>query len=674
MTTITVLLIIIAFFIALIITVFQYFFKSTNEGKVKYWLSLLRFLSIFLILIVLINPSVNKTSYQLVKPKLFVAIDNSQSIKFNKNDSTVTSLLNQVENSKQLNSKFDISYYSFGDKIKVLDTLTFSEKATNLSLPLETFSEITSVPKSPIILISDGNQTTGTLDYTNIKNIVFPVIVGDTATFEDIKISNVNVNATTNIDNNFPVEIFINYDGKQPITKKLTIYNGKKLVFSKEINLTRTDNSKNLLIYLKAAQKGNQYFKATIEPIKNEKNMLNNTAYFSIKVIDNPTKIAIISTIKHPDIGALKNAIESKKQFKISLINNLNKNIKIYDYQLFILYQPGIKFNTVFKQINNFNKNYFIISGLHTNWNYLNKAQNYFTKNDLQKSEKFECFLNKNYSKFNVKNIDFTNFSPLTSNFGDFKFNQSYQTLLFKKINGIETKQPLLATLNDGNRKVALLSGEDLWRWRMQSFAKNKTFINFDNFIASLIQYLSGEKTKNNIKVTAKPIYSNNENIEISAIYFNENFQIDTRNKIWLTLFDEHQKQIKKIPFTVNENQYKVFISNLKSGNYWYAISDKNQHIYYKSNFKITNFNIEKQFQNSNTKNLAVLAKNTNGKLIYPNELEYLITNLVNNDNYQVIQNKVKINESLINYKWILFLIALFLSVEWFVRKYIGKM
>ncbi|MDX1828132.1 MAG: VWA domain-containing protein [Lutibacter sp.] len=674
MTTITVLLIITAFFTALIITVFQYFFKSKNEGKVKYWLSLLRFLSVFLILIVLINPSINKTSYQLVKPKLFVAVDNSQSIKFNKNDSIVTSLIKQVKNSKQLNSKFDINYYSFGDKIKVLDSLTFKEKATNLSLPLETFSEIAPISKSPIILISDGNQTAGTLDYTNIKNTVFPVIVGDTTTFEDIKISNVNVNATTNIDNNFPVELFINYDGKLSVTKKLTIYNGKKLVFSKEISLTRTDNSKNLLIYLKAAQKGNQYFKATIEPINNEKNKLNNTAYFSTKVIDNPTKIAIISTIKHPDIGALKNAIESKKQFKITLTNNLNKNINISDYQLYILYQPDVKFNAIFNKINNLNKNYFIISGLHTNWNYLNKAQNYFTKNDLQKSEKFECFLNEDYSKFNVKNIDFTNFSPLTSNFGNFKFNQSYQTLLFKKINGIETKQPLLSTLNDGNRKVALLSGEGLWRWRMQSFAKNKTFINFDNFIASLIQYLSGEKTKNSIKVTAKPIYNTNEKVEISAIYFNENFEIDTRNKIWLTLFDEHQKQIKKIPFTVNEDQYKVFISNLKSGNYWYVISDKNQHIYYKNNFKITNFNIEEQFQNSNTKNLAVLAKNTNGKLIYPNELGDLITNLVNNDNYQVIQNKVKINESLINYKWILFLIALFLSVEWFVRKYIGKM
>lgn len=674
MTTITVLLIITAFFIALIITVFQYFFKSKNEGKVKYWLSLLRFLSVFLILIVFINPSINKASYQLVKPKLFVAIDNSQSIKFNKNDSIVKSLVKQVENSKQLNSKFDISYYSFGNKVRALDSLTFSENNTNLVLPLKVFSEITPVTHSPIILFSDGNQTTGTLDYTNIKNNVFPVIVGDTTTFEDLKISTVNVNTTTNIDNNFPVEIFINYEGKLSITKKLAIYNSKKKVFSKEINLSRTNNSKNLLIYLKAEQKGNQYFKATIESIKKEKNKLNNTAYFSTRVIDNPTKIAIVSSINHPDIGTLKNAIENKKQFKVSLINNLYKNIKINDYQLFILYQPDLKFNTIFKQIKNFNKNYFIISGLHTDWNYLNKVQSYFIKSDLQKSEKFECFLNDDYSKFNIKNIDFTNFSPLLSNFGDLNFNQPYQTLLFKKINGIKTKQPLLATLSDGNRKIALLSGEGIWRWRMQSFAKNKTFINFDNFIASLIQYLSGERRKNSIKVTAKPIYHTNENIEISAIYFNENFEVDTRNKIWLTIFTGQHEQIKRVPFTVNQNQYKVSVSDLKPGIYNYLISDKNQHVYYKNKFKITNFNIEEQFQNSNSKNLTVLAKNTSGKLIYPNDFKSLITSLVNNGKYQVVQNKIKINESLINYKWILFLIALFLSTEWFVRKYIGKM
>jgi len=670
---ITVLLIIIAFFIALIITVFQYFFKSNKEGKVKYWLSLFRFLSIFLILMVFINPSVKKTSYQLVKPKLFVAIDNSQSIKFNKNNSIVNSLVKQVENNTQLNSKFNVTYFSFGDKIQILDSLSFNENATNLALPLETFSEIDSVSKSPIILISDGNQTTGALDYTNYKNIVYPIIVGDTSTFEDIKISNVNVNATTNIDNNFPVEIFINYDGKLSVTKKLNIYSGKKLVFSKEINLSSANKAQNLLIYLKAEKKGNQYFTAIIEAIKNEKNKLNNKVYFSTKVIDNPTKIAIISAIKHPDIGSLKKAIESKKQFRVAFINNLDKDIKYDEYQLFILYQPSVELNTIFGKINNFNKNYFIISGLHTDWNFLNTAQNYFTKNNLQKSEKFECFLNEDYSKFIIQDIDFSSFSPLMSNFGDFTFNQAYEVLLFKRINGIKTRQPLLTTLSDDNQKIALLSGENIWKWRMQSFAKNKSFLNFDNFIANLIQYLAAKNSKNSIKVTAKSIYHSNESIIISAIYFNENSEIDTRSKIWLTIFDEQHEQIKKIPFTVNQSQYKVSVSNLKPGIYKYIISDKNQHVYYKNNFKITNFNIEEQFQNSNSKNLSILAKNTNGKLIYPNELDDLIKNLINNGNYQVIQNKVKINESLINYKWILFLIALFLSTEWFVRKYIGK-
>ncbi|MCF6181353.1 VWA domain-containing protein [Lutibacter sp.] len=674
MNTKTALFIIIAFCIALLLAVFQYIFKSKNEGKVKYWLSLLRFLSVFLILVVFINPSINKISYQIVKPKLFVAIDNSQSIKFNNNDAIVTNLVKQVKNNKLLNSKFDINYYSFGDKVSVLDSLTFNGATTNLSLPIQIIPETDLISKTPIVLITDGNQTEGSLDYTSYKNAIYPIIVGDTSTFEDIKISNVNVNTTTNINNNFPVELFVNYDGKLPIHKKLTIYNNKKLVFNKRIDLSKTNTTINLLIYLKADKEGNQYYTAEIEALKNEKNRLNNKVYFSTKVIDNPIKIAIISTINHPDIGALKEAIESKKQLKVDLIINLDKDIEYKDYQLFIIYQPTVKVNEIFKQINNLNKNYFIISGLHTNWNYLNSAQNYFTKKDLQNSEKFECFLNTDYSKFFVKNLDFSSLPPLISNFGKFTFNQPYETLLYKKINGIKTNQPLLVTLNDNNRKIALMSGENIWKWRMQSFAKNKSFLNFDNFIANLIQYLSSKNSKNRLKVTAKSIYYLNESIEVSATYFNENSEIDVRNKLWLTLYNKQHKFIKKIPFTVNQNQYKVNVSNLDTGVYHYVISDKSQTVYYKNSFKITAFNLEKQFKNSNYKNLQIIANNSSGNLFFQNNLRKLEKSLISNPNFKSIQKKEIVKESIINWKWLLFLITLFLSGEWFLRKYIGKM
>jgi hypothetical protein len=663
-----------AFFIALIITVFQYFYKTEGEGKLNYLLSLFRFLSVFFIVLIFINPTIKKTSYINVKPKLFVAVDNSQSIKFNKNDSVVNRLVKQIETNKNLNSKFDINFYSFGDNIQLLDSLNFDESASNLTLPLKTFSEISSNYKAPILLISDGNQTTGTVDYTNYKNTIYPIVIGDTTTYEDIKISSINTNKTANLNNNFPVEIFINYDGNQSISKKLSIYNGKKLVYTKKLKLSKLNSSQNILLYLKADKKGNQYFKATIEALKNEKNKENNSANFSIKVIEKITKIAIISTIKHPDIGTIKKAIESKKQFKVNLINNLDKNIKHNDYQLFIIYQPSNSLKSLFSEINKLHKNYFIIAGLDTDWNYLNTTQTYYTKNSLQNSEKYEGNLNKDYSKFTTNNFDFSDFPPLATNFGDFTFNVPYEVLLFKWLNGKDTKQPLLVTLRSNNQKIAILDGEDIWKWRMYNFSKEKSFLKFDNFIANLIQYLSTEKSKNRIEVRAKPIYNTNETVKIIATYFNENSEIDTRKRLWLTFFNEQHKRIKKIPFIIAENQYKVFVSGLESGLYKYKISDEKELVYYQNSFKITNFNLEKQYRNSDLKRLSILAKNNSGEITYPKELNRLINKLVATKNYQVIQNKVQETVSLINIKWLLFLIVFFLSTEWFVRKYLGKM
>jgi hypothetical protein len=674
LTTITVLLIIIAFFTALIITVFQYFFKSKNEEKVKYWLSLLRFLSIFLILIVLINPSINKTSYQLVKPKLFVAIDNSQSIKFNKNDSIVTSLIKQVKNSKQLNSKFNINYYSFGDKIKVLDSLNFSEKTTNFSLPLETFSEIAPVSKSPIILISDGNQTLGNLDYTNFKNTIYPVIVGDTSTFEDLKITNINVNNTVNINNNFPVEIFMNYSGGKSIQKKLRIYRDKKLILTKEVNLSKTNNYKNVLIYLKAEKIGKSYYKVIIENLKNEKNIKNNTFYFSIKTINKPTKIAIVSTINHPDIGMLKRAIESKKQFEVVLINDLDKMAKIKEYQLYIFYQPTKQQKKIFENVNHLNENILIISGVHTNWNYLNLSQSFFNKNSLNLQESYQGSLNKNYSKFIIENVDFSKLPVLESNAGTISFNTYYETLLYKKVNGINTNKPLLSTWKENNRKIALFDGENIWKWRAQSYLVDKTFLNFDNFITNLIQYLAAKTSDDKLSVISKSIFDINELIDIRAIYLNENSEIDIRPKFWLSLSDEQNEFLKKIPFTVNKDYYQVHISNLKPGIYYYNVIDENRHIYSKNSFKVINFNIEEQFKNSNYKTLKEIAKQSGGKLFFQNNFKKLEAYLVANNTFKSISIKEINKEFLINYKWILFGIILLLSAEWFLRKYNGKM
>ncbi|WP_321538780.1 hypothetical protein [Flavobacterium piscinae] len=60
--------------------------------------------------------------------------------------------------------------------------------------------------------------------------------------------------------------------------------------------------------------------------------------------------MAIVSSINHPDIGALKRAIESNQQRKVSILKP--SQIKsLQDFNVLILYQPTSEFKSVFEKI-----------------------------------------------------------------------------------------------------------------------------------------------------------------------------------------------------------------------------------------------------------------------------------------------------------------------------------
>ena len=112
MQTLTAFLILLAFITALLLVYFQYFFKEKNYN-LRWVLAFIRFISVFLILVLLINPKLEKKNYDIVKPKLLVTIDNSSSIVFGEQDTLVKKIVNQLKANKQLNKKFNLSYFTF---------------------------------------------------------------------------------------------------------------------------------------------------------------------------------------------------------------------------------------------------------------------------------------------------------------------------------------------------------------------------------------------------------------------------------------------------------------------------------------------------------------------------------------------------------------------------------
>lgn len=653
---------------------FQYFYKAKNTAKVTISLFFLKALSLFLLLLLLINPIIKTTTYQNTKPTLSVLVDHSKSIEFFNEAVSVKDIVNQLKTNNSLNDKFALENFGFGDNLQVTDSVFFNANETNIYKAINGLDNLNKRKNAPIILITDGNQTIGNdYEFISSNKKIYPIVVGDTTIYKDLKITQVNVNKYSYIKNKFPVEVILNYQGKESITTKFSIFNGAKIVFTKNITFSKEVNSKIITTNLTSTKEGLNYYTASLQKIENEKNTQNNTKNFSVEVIDEQTKVLIVTAVLHPDIGAIKKAIESNKQRTVDvfLIDKFKKQIN--DYQLVVLCGPNNKFNDLLNQIKQNNSNFILVTGTNTDWNFLNKQQLGFSKKHINQTENYGANYNSSFLTFLQKDIGFDQFAPLEDKFGEVIFSKDHQNLLTQKINGIQTEQPLLSVLDVNNQKISVVFGEGIWKWRASSFLNTNSFQEFDQFIGNLVQFTASNKKRSRLEVNTDNLYPANSNINISAFYTDKNYKFDARASIEITITNTATKEVKKLPLSLINNSYQVSIDNLISGDYIFSVEVLGQNIKKYGKFKISDYQIEEQFTSANKNKLKKLASKTGGKLYYKNQIESLIQHLIEDKTYFTTQKSIEKEQNLIDWKWILFLVVILFTAEWFIRKYFGK-
>lgn len=671
METSTLIYIVLAIFISVAIAFFQYFYKVNKKSKINILLFVLKTLSLFLLFLLFINPKIKILQKENIKPVLSVLVDNSTSTKFFNEEEKVTSILKEIKENSKIQDKFNVQLFSFGNSTKVLDSLSYSENQTDISQAIEAVTELNKDRINTTILISDGNQTQGNdYEYLTTKNKLYPIVLGDTTQYQDIQIAQLNVNNYSYIKNKFPVEALLYYQGKSSVKTTFSITKNGKRVFSKKLNFSPSSPTQTITTNLVSDKKGLQYYSAFISSIENEKNTKNNAKSFSVEVIDEQTKVLLLSSFLHPDLGAIKKSIESNKQRKVDIALINDNSINFSDYQFYVLYQPNSYFKKVFEKITS---NYLLISGTKTDWNFLNSQQLGFQKQAINQPEAYNAIYNANFLTFLQEDLGFNQFPPLRDKFGEIQLNNESQTLLYQKYAGVETQQPLLATLESNNKKQAILFGEGIWKWRATSYLKEQSFESFDKFLGNLTQYLASNKKRKRLEVKAERLYPANAPITISAFYVDKNYQFDNRASLQLKITNTTTKKQSAIPFSLVNNSYQVSVEGLSSGDYSYEVSVANQNIKSYGKFKITDYQIEEQFTSANVKKLNSLALKTNGKLFYANKIDVLLKELSTDKSYYTVQKSTYKKKDLIDWKWILFLAIGLLALEWFIRKYYGK-
>lgn len=673
MTTNTLFLLLLSLVIASGFSYFQYYYNAKTKLKVNLVLAFLRFLSIFLLLLLLINPIITRKSLEIIKTPLAIVVDNSSSIEVLKAKTTSLELFRQLYKNKELKEKFDVQSYQFDSEFQTSEKFDFKGKQTNIDLVAKNFKSIFKNNMFPSVIITDGNQTTGN-DYIfsfQKNNTVFPLVVGDTTSFLDFKVNHVNVNKYAFHKNKFPVEVFLQYSGSKSVNANFSISQGNTTLSKENISFSSNKKSAIITLLLPAEKVGTQVFKATISSNEKEKNTYNNSKNFAIDIIDQKTNVAIVSLINHPDIGMLKRAIETNAQRKVTIIKP--SQIKtLEDYNLVVLYQPTNEFKTVFDNIKTSGVNTLIITGLNTDFTFLNQQQNNL---DFKMSAQKEDYLSEYNSEFNlfaIDNLGFENFPPLQNPFGTITTKGNVSILLSSTIRNIKTNAPILAFVENQNKRSAFLLGENCWKWRLQSHVENQSFEKFDLFIDKIIQFLTSNNVRKSLVVEHENFYNSGEYIEISAQYFNKNYEFDEKAKLTISIKNTKTKQNKNYDLLKRNTCYKANFDGLLAGTYDFLVKEINSNTSYSGHFEVLDFDIEKQFVNPDVNKLKQLASETNGSLFYPNQVEALIKKLLDDENYKSVQKEIIKKEPLIDWTWLLILIAISLASEWFIRKYNG--
>lgn len=657
---------------------------SANFKYIKAAMALLRFLSVSLLSFLLLSPLIKSSFVDKIEPKIVMAHDNSSSIlmSFNQLDSS-TYLQNLNEMYTAFESKYGLDFYSFSDNIYKKDTLDFTAKRSNISQTLEALNgNYFNQNVGAVILASDGIYNEGINPiYTDFNFPIYAIALGDTSIQKDLKISSLNVNKIAYLGDKVEVQIAIESYELQGKNFELSVEHKGRKVYSKNIKINEAYTELNTSFYIEAGSVGLQKYSVKLSNLEGEINYDNNTSEFYLEIIDTRLKVLMLARAPHPDISALKQVINENKNFDFDwkYIQDFSGNLD--KYNLVILHDlpsPSDRATAVFTTIKKEKIPYFIIAAAQTDFNALNELQDIVKiKLSAQNVNDAALALNKNFNAFIIEESTqsrLEKFPPIKVPFADYNTSVKAKTLLNQKIGAIETEYPVLSFQENFGVKSAVFVGEGLWRWRLHDFLENKNHDAFNEVFSKTINYLALKSDKRKFRVnSSKNIFFETEEVLIEAALYNESYELVNEPEVSLKLTNEKNEDFP-LQFSRTNNAYVLKTQNLPVGEYKYTAKTSYDAKNYSASgvFSIKALQIEALQTRANHNVLFQLAEKTGGKVFYPNEIAQLKQLILEKEDIKPTLYESFKTRSMINLKWIFFLILALLSVEWFSRKFYG--
>ena len=683
--------IIICFFAGIAYAFILYRRDHSFDGIHKWlrgFLFILRAIAVFILAILLLTPLIKTFIREKEKPIVIIAQDNSESIILNKDSSYYKSAdANGYKNAikdlaNDLKDKFDVRSISWGDRISDQIDYSFNEKQTDFSsLQKQLAVRYGNRNVGAIIIASDGlyNRGSSPLYGDDLKVPVYTIALGDTTIQKDLLISRLNYNKTVYVGNSFPVEVTVNARQCNGEKTTLTLQQDSSILFSRNLVISGNRFSTLIPVILDAKKTGLMHYKIKVSSIPGEMTLVNNEHDIYIEVIETKQKILIVGNAPHPDLGAMKQGIESSENYTVKVIM-ASQTEQIKDYNLVILHNlPSVlhPVTDLLNQIKASSTPCWFFMGTQTSVTQFNNAGAGVTlSGNAEQSNQVQAILSSDFSRFSlsdeIKRV-LPLFPPVYAPFGHFVGTTNNSVLLQQQIGSVNTNEPLQMFNETDNTRTGVFLGEGIWRWRLSDYSLNGNFNVFQEWLLKSVQNLSVKENLTHFRLINKNNFAENEPVNFDAEVYNDNYELINSPDLNITLVNSSGKSFP-YTFSKTEKEYTLNAGYLPSGLYHYKATVNAGGKFYQSTgeLSVTALKAEQIETVADHQLLFAIAKKSGGEMFYPSQLKELGQKLLaRNDIKTITYSHYKLRD-MVEWKLIFFILLGLLTIEWFLRKRAG--
>lgn len=651
----------------------------------------LRGLAITLIAFLLLAPMLKMTVKKSEKPIILVAVDNSESIRSNKDSAFYKSdypkQVQQMVN--ELKKNYEVKTYLIGDEDQLVSdnqelNISLTDKSTNLSSIFDQVNMLYATCNvGAMILLSDGIFNTGASPYYKSEKSNFPVYtvgLGSTELSTDLFVSDIVHNRQALKGNFFPVEVKVAANKLSGKAATLTISEGNEELFKKTITINGNRHFETVRLSIEAKSAGIHHYKVDLTDLDGEITHKNNHSSFYVEVVESKEKVAIVYNAPHPDVAAMREALELTDNYDIDVQSVDAFNAAPSDYSLIILHQLPSQKNSaanLISQIRKSGTSTLYIVGPQTNlstFNTLNTGVT-ITQSKSLTNNAMPTF-NDNFTAFTFSEEArkmLVHYPPVKTTFGTYKTAVSANIFMYQKISGVDTKYPLIVFNSQNGVRTGVITGTGFWSWKMYNFLHAENHDAFNEVIDKTVLYLATKGDKSQFRITHPSIFAENAAIEFDAELYNDSYELINESDIKMVITDSEGKPYES-QFSKQNNSYHLNMGELPVGNYtWTATTQLgNKKLQKSGRFSVQEILIETANLVADHDLLKSMSNATNGKFFTKDQISKVVGEIKANDNIKTIASYKKKYSMLLNSPWYLIAIILLFGAEWFLRKWHG--